>query len=77
MFSLLNTVTKLRKYSPLVCKILDGMYFLFHGVQRLCRGFSYLIETMGLRGGQFPPFGFRIAFRIWQPGLIQIRSGKD
>jgi hypothetical protein len=77
MFSLLNTVTKLRKYSPLVCKILDWMSSLFHGFQRLCRGFSYLVETMGLRDGQFPRFGFRIAFRIWQPGLIQIRGGKD
>jgi hypothetical protein len=77
MFILLNTTTDPRKYSPLVCKILDWMSSLFHGMQRLCGDSSYLLETMGLRDGQFPPFGFRIAFPILQPVLLRIRSGRD
>ena len=77
MFNILNTTANLRKYSPLVCKFLDLLSSLFHGIQRRCQGSSYLLEKMELRDRQFPPFGFRIAFPICQPALIRIRSGKD
>ncbi len=77
MFGLLNTTTDLRKYSPLVCKFLDLLSSLFHGLQRRCRGSSYLLEKTGLRDGEFPAFGFGIALTLRQPVLMRIRSGKD
>ncbi len=61
----------------MVCKFLDSVFVFLHGMQLRSGSFSYLLERMDLRNCAFPLVGLRIAFSIWQPALIRIRSGKD
>ena len=77
MFNILNILVKLRNYSPLVCKFLDGVSAFPLGIPRFCGELFYLLEGMGFRNCRFPLFGFRIALPIGQPALLRIRSGKD
>jgi len=47
MFNILNTVAKLRNYSPLVCKFLDNVTKLFHAAD--CYGRRcYLLNSLAL-----------------------------
>jgi hypothetical protein len=77
MFHILNTHSGKGKNPPMVCKILDWVSSFRHGIPKLRGRLFYVLEGMGFRNCQFPLFGFRIAFVIWQPALLRIRSGKD
>jgi hypothetical protein len=77
MFNMLNKWIRQGKNSPIVCKFLDSLSAFSHEKQLPCGSLSYLLERMDLRACLFPTFGFRIAFCICQPGLIQIRRRKD
>jgi hypothetical protein len=77
MFNMLNRWIKEGKDSPMVCKFLDSLSAFFHGIHPFSGRPCYLLEEMELTDGTFPPFGFRTAFLICQPGLNRIRSGKD
>jgi hypothetical protein len=61
----------------MVCKFLDSVSAFFHGIPGLKKRPSYLVERIGLTNDGFEPVGLRIAFAMWQPVLIRIRSGKD
>jgi hypothetical protein len=77
MFNILNKGIREGRNSPMVCKFLDSVSDFFHEVPGLKEGPSYLVERMGLKSGGLEPVGLRIAFAMWQPVLIRIRSGKD
>jgi hypothetical protein len=77
MFNMLNNGIRGGKNSPMVRKFVDSASAFFHGIPGLKKRPSYLVERMGLTIGGFEPVGLRIAFVIWQPVLIRIRSGKD
>ena len=75
MFNILNSVAKLRNYSPLVCKFLDNVTKLFHD-RRLATGCrSYLLEQLGLRNDGLEAIGLPIALSI-QPALIHLGKGR-
>ncbi len=67
MFNILNSVAKLRNYSPLVCKFLDNVAKLFHACRAAARRRSYLLEQLGLRNDGLEAIGLPIALSI-QPG---------
>ena len=75
MFNLLNAVTKLRKYSPLVCKILDNMTAFFHARLAAARRCPYLLEQLGFRNSSAAAIGLPIALRL-QAAHIHFRKGK-
>jgi hypothetical protein len=61
----------------MVCKFLDSVSTFLHGIHRRYRSVLYLIERVDLKKHLFRPVGLRIAFPIWRPAFIRIRSGKD
>jgi hypothetical protein len=61
----------------MVCKFLDSVSTFLHGIHRQYRSVFYLIERVDLKKHTFPPVGLQIAFLIWRPGFIRIRSRKD
>lgn len=61
----------------MVCKILDGLSELSHGVRDGFGTRHYLLEGKQLRNRVFKEVGLRIAFLVRQPVLIRIRSRKD
>jgi hypothetical protein len=77
MFNMLNSYSEKGKNPAKVCKILDRVSAYSHGTTMPCGAPFYLLEGMGFRNCQFPLFGSRIAFDIWQPALIRIPIGKD
>jgi hypothetical protein len=77
MFNMLNTRTQRGKKPPLVCKILDCLCEVSHGLRYVFGKRRYLIEGRQLRNGVFGDVGLRIAFLLRQPVLIGIRGGKD
>jgi len=74
MFNILNSVAKLRNYSPLVCKFLDNVTKLFHACRLAAGRRSYLLEQLGLRNDGLEAIGLSIALSI-QPALIHF--GKE
>src|SRR5258706_12687026 len=75
MFNILNSMAKLRNYSPLVCKFLGNVTKLFHD-RRLATGCrSYLLEQLGLRNDGLEAIGLPIALSI-EPALIHFAKGR-
>lgn len=75
MFSLLNMASKLRKYSPLLCKFLDYVTVFFHARLAAPRRRSYLVEQPSLRNAALAAIGLPIALAT-RPALIYFREGK-
>ena len=75
MFNILNSVVKLRNYSPLVCKFLDNVTKLFHARSAAAGRFPYLLEQLGLRNDGLGTIGLPIALSI-QPALIYFGKGR-
>jgi hypothetical protein len=75
MFSMLNTLPRRRKYSPLVCKFLDNVIQFFHACPAAGRRRPYLLEQLSLRDYVVAAIGLRIALTL-QPALIHSRKGK-
>ena len=67
MFSILNSMAKLRNYSPLVCKFLDNVTKFFHVCPAAPERSSYLLEQLGFRNRALVAIGLPIALSI-QPG---------
>jgi hypothetical protein len=76
MFNTLNTMATRGKKPPLVCKFLDSLSGVFHGVRPCFGGVLYVLEGRELRGIIFAGVGLRIAFSVVEPVLIRIPSGK-
>jgi hypothetical protein len=77
MFNMLNRWISKGKKSPMVCKFLDSVSTFLDGIRRQYGSVSYLIERVDLKKHALSPVGLRIAFPIWGPAFIRIRSGKD
>jgi hypothetical protein len=75
VFTILNTVTELRNYSPLVCKFLDNMTAFFHARLAAARRCSYLLEQLGFRNSSAAAIGPPIALPV-QAAQIHFRKGK-
>ncbi len=75
MFNILNSVGRLRNYSPLVCKILDIVTKLFHARPPAAGRRSYLLELYGLRNNALAANGLPIALPL-QPALMHFGKGK-
>jgi len=75
MFHILNSVAKLRNYSPLVCKFLDNVTKLFHACRLATGCRSYLLELYGLRNNALAANGLPIALPL-QPALMHFGKGK-
>ena len=61
----------------MVGKFLDSVSTFLRGIHQQYVCVCYLIERVDLKNHTFPPVGLRIAFPIWRPAFIRIRSGKD
>ena len=71
MFNLLNSVAKLRKYSPWMCKFLDIMTGIFHACLIATRRCSYLSERLGFRNQVLGTIGLPIAVPSLRPAFAQ------
>ena len=77
MFSLLNSHTDKGKDTPRMCKILDSLSEVFHGIRTRFGRLFYLLEGKRLnRDGLLLWVGLRIAFFLHLTALARIRSGK-
>ena len=77
MFNMLNRLIWEGKKSPMVCKFLDSVSTFLYEIHWQYGSVFYLIEHVDLKKHPSPPVGLRIAFPIWRPAFIRIRSGKD
>jgi hypothetical protein len=76
MFNMLNSLLRMGKNPPMVCKILGCVSpFPRDGVHRF-REACYLLEEMGFRNRCFQPVGLGIAFLECRLAFIRIRNGK-
>ena len=73
---MLNNMTNLRNYPPLVCKFLDNMAAFFHGRRAAARRCFYLLERLGFRNLAVAAIGLPIALPF-QPAQIHFRKGKE
>src|SRR5437879_13822932 len=69
MFSILNSVAKLRKYSPQVCKFLDNLTGISHARLPAVRHRSYVIEQLGVRHSGLTAIGLPIALSSFRPAF--------
>ena len=76
MFNMLNNVTSLRNYPPMVCKFLDYMAAFFHARLRAAPRCSYLLERLDFKNRMVAVIGLPIALPL-QAALIRFRKGKD
>jgi hypothetical protein len=76
VFNILNKRTRRGKKPPMVCKFLDSLSELSHGLTIWLEGPFYLHEGRELRSKVFADVGLRIALLVAQPVLIRIRSRK-
>ena len=76
MFHILNTLARLRKYSPLVCKFLDIVTGLLHARLAAVLHGSYLLEQLGFRNTGGATIGLPIALPSLRPALPHFRKWK-
>jgi len=77
MFNRLNRPAKSGKQAAMLCKILDRLSKLSHGLRGRFMSTFYVIERRGFGSALSAALGLRIAFSILQPSLIRVRTGKD
>ena len=75
MFNILNSVAKLRKYSPEVCKFLDNLTGISHARLAAVRHRSYVLERLGFRDPDLAVIGVLIALPTLRPALPHFREG--
>lgn len=75
MFDILNTLLRLRKYSPQVCKFLVISDRKFHACAAVTRRCSYLLEQVGFRDRALEAIGLPIALPL-PPALVHVCKGK-
>ena len=71
MFNILNSVAKLRKYSPQVCKFLDNLTGISHARLPAVRHRSYVLEQLGFRNSALTAIGLPIALSSFRPAFAQ------
>ena len=76
MFNILNTLPRLRKYSPLVCKFLDLVTGFLHARLATVLHGSYLLEQLGFRNTAGATIGLPIALPSLRPALPHFRKWK-
>jgi hypothetical protein len=76
VFNILNKRTRRGKKPPMVCKFIDSLSELSHGLTCWFEGSFYLLEGRELRNRVFAGVGLRIAFLVAQPVLIRIPRRK-
>ncbi len=76
MFHILNTLAKLGKNSPMVCKFLHSLSVFRHALFPGLAAPFYLLEQMRLRNPAFRPIGLRIALPVRRTAFVPIFKGK-
>jgi len=76
-FNRLNMLSKNGKQPAMLCKFLDRLSKLSHGLRGRLLSTLYVIERRGFARALSAPLGLPIAFSIHQPALIRVRTGKD
>ena len=71
MFNTLNSVAKLRKYSPQVCKFLDIVTGISHARLAAAQRGSHLLERLGFRNQVLGTIGLPIAVPSLRPAFAQ------
>jgi len=71
MFNTLNSVAKLRKYSPQVCKFLDIVTGISHARLAAAQRGSHLLERLGFRNTAGAAIGLPIALPSFRPAFAQ------
>lgn len=77
MFILLNSDSADGKIPARMCKILDSLSPIFHGLWTCLSRTPYPVEGERVRNKHSAAVGLSIALLIRQPALLRIRSRKD